>query len=264
MRLAELDRDMSAVFPIGVERDSEFLYARMREVTYEELRAGPGDRVLDAAAGIGEDGQRLAERGLRVTSAEPSQRISDLGQLIADQRGWKDYGSQLTDVRAWAEALPFRDGAFQAAFCKGSLDHFDDPVAGVRDMARVTCADGRVVLSVVNMDALGCRVMAWRDRWGRQHRRRRERLGRRHYDAPPDHYTRYDRAALRDHAEQCFHVESVRGVSLMWGIGWWTRLTNWLSERNALRLLRTADRIADWFPSLADVIVIAGSPRQAG
>ena len=259
MRVDELDRDMSAVFPTGLSRDSEFLYDRMRAVTYQALRPRPGDRVLDAAAGLGSDAQNLAPMGLRVTNAEPSQRMTDLVALIAEKREWKDWGSQITSVRAWCECLPFADGTFAASFCKGSLDHFDDPGAGIAEMARVTARDGRVVLSVVNMDSLGCRLMYWRDRLTG---RRRACPTRRHYDAPPDHYTRYDAGALREQAATCFHVEEWRGVSLLWGVKPWTWLLERLSGPNAERLMKLADRVADGFPSLADVIVIAGKPRQ--
>jgi SAM-dependent methyltransferase len=250
---------MSAVFPLGLERDSEFLYDRMREVTYAALAAQPGQVVLDVAAGLGEDGQRLAERGLRVINAEPSTRLTELAKLIAEQRNWKDYGSNVTTVRAWCDTLPFSERSFAAAFCKGSLDHFDDPSAGIAEMARVTESGGRVVLSVVNMESLGCRVMAWRDRFGR--RRRAAHPGRRHYDAPPDHYTRYDLGLLRSEAAQHFHVEVCQGVSLMWGIEWWAQLLARLSEKRALQLLRFVDGVAARFPSVADVIVIAGRPR---
>ncbi len=248
---------MSAVFPTGLKPDSEFLYERMREATYDALAAEPGDRILDAAAGLGNDAQRLAERGLCIATAEPSRRITELAKLIARERDWKDYGSQITPVRAWSEVLPFPDRTFRGSFCKGSLDHFDDPEAAIAELARVTRAGGRIVLSVVNMDSLGCRAMAWRDRFGR----RRGRPERRHYDAPPDHYTRYDPGVLREQTSRHCEIEQWTGVSLLWGIGWWASLLAWMSERNAARLLRLADRLARRFPGLADVIVVAGPPR---
>jgi SAM-dependent methyltransferase len=261
VRVADLDRDMSAVFPTGLDRDSEFLYDRMREVTYELLRAKPDERVLDAAAGLGSDGQNLAERGLRVLNAEPSETLNELKQMVAEKGDWKDYGNRTITVRAWAERLPFPTGTFRAAYCKGSLDHFDDPAAGIAEMARVTAADGRVVLSVVNMESLGCRLMAWRDLLAG---RRRRNPARRHYDAPPDHYTRYDAALLRQEAASFLHIEEWRGVSLFWGISPWAALISRLSERNATRLLRAADYLANRFPPLADVVILSGHPLQDG
>ena len=49
VRVTDLDRDMSAVFPVGMDPDSEYLYDRMRDVTYAALRLKPGARVLDSA-----------------------------------------------------------------------------------------------------------------------------------------------------------------------------------------------------------------------
>ena len=260
MRLVDLDRDLSAMFPSGGQRDSEYLYARMAEVTYGALRAGPGARVLDTAAGLGQDSRALAARGIYTVNAEPSRIMAGLEKMVADERGWKDKGELVSRVRSWAEALPFASGAFHASFCKGSLDHFDDPCTCIREMARVTRSDGRVVLAVANMDSLGCRISRWLDRFGERGRVRSP--GRRHYDAPADHLTRYQARLLREHAGRHIHIEEWTGVSLLWGTRGWARLLRALPERAALFLLRTSDRIARQFPSLADLIVVAGRPRE--
>jgi SAM-dependent methyltransferase len=53
------------------------------------------------------------------------------------------------DVRvASAEALPFADGAFDAALAQLVVHFMDDPVAGVREMARVTRPGGPVAACV--------------------------------------------------------------------------------------------------------------------
>lgn len=260
MRLADLDRDMSAVFPLGLDRDSEFLYARMAEVSYASLCAGEGDRVVDAAGGLGSDCQQLAERGVYATNVEPSVRINALRDVIAERQGWKDLGERVTTVRAWAETLPFRDATFRGALCKGSLDHFDDPGAGIAEMARVTEDDGRVVLAVVNMNALGCRLQSLRDRL--HPGRRLRNAARRHYDTPPDHYTRFELPLLREQASRHLHVVHLQGVSLLWGVNTWARLLGLLPARVAGLALRATDAVARRIPSLADVIVISGRPRR--
>ncbi len=249
---------MSAVIPTGLDRDSEFLYERMRQATYDALAVSAGERVLDAAAGLGADAQELAARGVRTTNAEPSRRMTDLGRLVAEQRAWDLPAAGIHTVRAWSETLPFPDRSFRAVFCKGSLDHFDDPASAIAELARVTAADGRVVLSVVNMDSLGCRLMAWRDQLGR---RRRHKPGRRHYDAPADHYTRFDPGLLREQAARAFVIEEWTGVSLLWGVRPWARLLAWLPERAALRVLALADWVGRALPALSDVLVVAGRPR---
>lgn len=50
--------------------------------------------------------------------------------------------------RATAEALPFDDAEFDAALAQ-LVEHFmADPVAGLREMARVTCVGGVVAACV--------------------------------------------------------------------------------------------------------------------
>jgi len=260
MRLVDLDRDFSAMFPPGGQRDSEYLYARMAEVTYRALRASAGARVLDTAAGLGADSRARAAQGIYTVNAEPSRVMAGLAKMVADERGWKDKGDLVARVRSWAEALPFANGAFHASFCKGSLDHFDDPCSCIREMARVTRSDGRVVLAVANMDSLGCRISRWLDRYGERGRLRSP--GRRHYDAPADHLTRYQARLLRDHAARHIHIEEWTGVSLLWGTRGWSHLLRILPAPVAQLLLRASDRIARRFPSLADLIVVAGPPKS--
>jgi SAM-dependent methyltransferase len=180
----------------------------------------------------------------------------ELAKLVAAKEPAATPGS-VTWARAWSESLPFRSGSFDAAFCKGALDHFDDPERCIAELARVTRAGGRVVLAVANFESLGCRLqrLAERLRW------RAPRPGRRTYHVPSDHFTRYDASVLREQVERYVAVESVAGTSLFWGVRRWARLLALLPESWARLLLRGADRIAARFPSLADVIVIAGAPR---
>ena len=257
VRVVDLDRDHSSVFPIGIDPDSEFLYDRMREVTYGALRAGPGDRVVDSTAGLGQDAQNLAERGVRVINVEPSKSMSELGLVIARKQQWKDWGSQVTRARAWSEALPFRSRSLHAAFCKGSIDHFDDPERAIAEMARVTRAGGRVVVAVANFESLGCRLLRWRDRL----RGRRLVVARKHYHVPSDHFTRFDLPLIREQLSRHVEIEEVTGVSTLWGVSAWAVLIRRLPPVAARWLLRAADALARLRPSLADIVVVSGRPR---
>jgi len=53
-------------------------------------------------------------------------------------------------VVAYGEALPFRDGSFSRVTCLGSLEHFLDPLAAVREMARVMSPGGKALVMVPN------------------------------------------------------------------------------------------------------------------
>jgi SAM-dependent methyltransferase len=262
VRAVDLDRDMTHVIPTGTTRDSEYLFERMQSLTLAALEAGPGARVLDAAAGLGQDSRALARAGVRAVCAEPSHRMVELAKLVAAKdAAASPAGAGLTAVRwarAWSESLPFRARSFDAAFCKGALDHFDDPEACIAELARVTRADGRVVLAVANFESLGCRLQRLAERL----RRRAPAPGRRTYHVPSDHFTRYDPRELRAQAERHLEIEAWRGLSLLWGVRRWARLLARLPESWANALLRAADACAARFPGLADVIVVSGRPRE--
>jgi len=257
VRAVDLDRDMTHVIPTGTTRDSEFLFRRMEELTLAAALAGGGRRVLDSAAGLGQDTRALARAGARGVCAEPSKRMIELAKLVAAKEAPVTPGS-VTWARAWSESLPFRSESFDATFCKGALDHFDDPERCIAEMARVTRADGRVVLAVANFESLGCRVQRLSERL----QRGEPRPGRRTYHVPSDHFTRYDARLLREQIGRYVTVDSVAGTSLFWGVRRWARLLGRLPESWAGRLLRAADRMAARFPALADVIVISGRPLR--
>jgi ubiquinone/menaquinone biosynthesis C-methylase UbiE len=248
---------MADVIPTGTSRDSEFLFRRMQQATLDALGRARGARVLDVAAGVGQDDTALALRGAFAVGAEPSGRMLGLARLRDAELGALAPG-RVVRVRAFSEALPFRAGAFDASFCKGSLDHFDDPDRALHEMARVTRPGGAVVVAVANFDSLGCRILRLAERLPGRLRR----PGRRHYDVPSDHFTRYDAGLVA--AEFARHVapEVRTGVSLLWGVRAWARLLEALSPRVARALLEVADSIARRFPSQADVVVLRGTPRR--
>jgi SAM-dependent methyltransferase len=99
------------------------------------------DRVLDVGCGPGALTARLVALGGadRVTAIDPS--ASFVAALAARLPG--------VDVcEASAEALPFPDHAFDATLASLVVHFMSDPVAGLREMARVTRPGGPVVASV--------------------------------------------------------------------------------------------------------------------
>jgi len=259
MRVVDLDRDMRDVIPTGTTRDSEYLFERMTRCTLDLARAGPGGRVLDVASGFGQDTAALARRGAFAIGAEPSARMTALAAMgQADAAEPKPVW-----VRAWSDALPFADGSFDGVVCKGAIDHFDRPLLAISEMARVTRPDGRVVLAIANFDSFACRVARSNDRARQALSRRAPRRGRRHYDVPSDHFTRYELGLMREQAGRFLELEVVEGVSLAWGLPAWTRSVGRLPEAVAQRVLEGLDWIARRAPSVADVVVLAGRPRAA-
>jgi len=254
MRVVDLDRDMNDVIPTGATRDSQFLFDRMTDVALELLDARSGRRLLDVASGFGQDALELSRRGAEVVALEPSARMTNWARasVAKDAPSW---------VRGWSDALPFAAECFDGVVCKGAIDHFDRPGEAIAEMARVTRSTGRVVLAIANFDSLACRLARAGDRWAE--RRRPPRRGRRHYDVPTDHFTRYDLALMREQASRSLELEIVHGISLGWGVPLWARAVERLPSRLARGALQALDAVARGAPAWADVVVLAGRPRRS-
>ena len=126
-------------------------YARRLED--ELLLAAAGDvrglRVLDVGCGTGLHLRLFAERGAAGVGVEPSREM--LG------RARERLGGDALLVRGRAEALPFRDGAFDVVTLITSLEFVGDARAAFAEAARV--CRRRMVVAVLNALSLSS---AWR------------------------------------------------------------------------------------------------------
>jgi SAM-dependent methyltransferase len=103
-----------------------------------------GQRVVDVGCGPGALTAELVRRGAAVSAVDPSP------QFVAAARE----RNPSADVReAGAEELPFADDEFDAALAQLVVHFMADPDRGLREMARVTRADGIVAACV--WDAAG-------------------------------------------------------------------------------------------------------------
>ena len=254
---------MSDVIPTGLSPDSEFLFERMTDGTLEaaDYRTGASaPLVLDVASGVGQDSVALAKKGARVVGAEPSARMTAMAEAFSAEHV-AAAGSGPDWVRGWADELPFGDDHFDAAFCKGAMDHFDTPEAAISEMARVTRNDGRVVLAIANFDSLACRVTRAVDEFREDWLGWGPLRGRRGYDTPSDHFTRYDLDLMKEQAARHLEITEIVGISIGWGMPLWSWLTTLLPKGLTWKLLQGLDAAARRWPTLADVIVVIGKPR---
>lgn len=102
-----------------------------------------GRTVLDAGAGTGAVGTMLAAAGGSVISCDLE------GEMLRSDPGRSGVRhAAIADITA----LPFRNGAFDAAVAGFVLNHLADPVAGLIEMRRVTRGGGVVLASVFAQD----------------------------------------------------------------------------------------------------------------
>src|SRR5262245_35144869 len=106
-----------------------------RRATRRALGIGPGDTVLDLAAGTGVSTQELAHSGAWCVATDFS-----VGMLKAGS--WR----RVPKVAGDATHLPFADAAFDAVTISFGLRNVADPETALREMARVTRPGGRLVV----------------------------------------------------------------------------------------------------------------------
>ncbi|MDN4159789.1 demethylmenaquinone methyltransferase [Nocardioides abyssi] len=110
---------------------------RWRHEVIEAVDAGWGDLVLDLAAGTGTSSQPFADRGATVVPCDFS-----LGML----RVGKQARPHLPFTAGDGTRLPFADDTFDAVTISFGLRNIVDPLAGLREMRRVTKPGGRLVV----------------------------------------------------------------------------------------------------------------------
>jgi demethylmenaquinone methyltransferase/2-methoxy-6-polyprenyl-1,4-benzoquinol methylase len=110
---------------------------RWRKQVLAAVDARPGDRVLDLAAGTGTSSLPFAEAGAQVIPCDFSVGMLQVG---------KKARPQLPFVAGDGTKLPFADDTFDAVTISFGLRNIVDPVAGLREMRRVTRPGGRLVV----------------------------------------------------------------------------------------------------------------------
>jgi demethylmenaquinone methyltransferase/2-methoxy-6-polyprenyl-1,4-benzoquinol methylase len=110
---------------------------RWRSAVLEAVGAGPGERVLDLAAGTGTSSLPFAQAGAHVVPCDFSQ-----GMLAVGKRNLP----QLPFTAGDGTRLPFADASFDAVTISFGLRNLVDADAGLREMLRVTRPGGRLVV----------------------------------------------------------------------------------------------------------------------
>ncbi|MDO0972907.1 demethylmenaquinone methyltransferase [Mycolicibacterium frederiksbergense] len=123
-----------------------------RRQTRSALAIGPGERVLDLAAGTAVSTVELANSGAWCVAADFS-----VGMLAAGA------SRSVPKVAGDATRLPFADGVFDAVTISFGLRNVVDHVAGLREMARVTRPGGRLVVCEFSTPTNGLFATAYKE-----------------------------------------------------------------------------------------------------
>ena len=110
---------------------------RWRKAVVEAVAAGPGELVLDLAAGTGTSTAAFAERGAEVVACDFSTGMLQVGRRRRPAMRF---------VAGDALALPFADGSFDATSISFGLRNVNDVDRALRELRRVTKPGGRLVV----------------------------------------------------------------------------------------------------------------------
>lgn len=166
-----------------------------------------------------------------------------------------DSGMEVGLVQGIGEYLPFKDCSLDKVICKGALDHFPHPAKATGEIARVLKPQGKAIFTIANFESLGFRL--GRRLFARGSNSDRKRM----WEIPPDHTHKFDYRALKSLVEYHFRVEKAIGVSLLFGLPWWSSLLSRLPNRVSSAVLSTLDKVARRLPSLSDAVVLRCSPK---
>ncbi len=127
---------LNRVLSLGVDQG-------WRRRTVEALDLPSGARVLDVATGTGDLALRIARiGGVQVDGVDPSTNMLALAQEKAVRAETPNVSFHEGD----AQALPYANDTFDACCIAFGIRNVPDRRAGVREMARVTKAGGRVAI----------------------------------------------------------------------------------------------------------------------
>lgn len=227
--------------------DSQLLFREVDEVVLRE-GAIAGRRTLDVGCGPGAFAIQIGERGAEAWGIEPSQDMLGMCRLLYPPE-------KVALQRGVGEVLPYRDESFDRVICKGSLDHFVDAQAFMREAARILRPDGRVVIALQNFESLSCRLGRLRERMVQPFLRNREHPRRRYWEVHADHHHKGELSFVEELGGDVLQLERCYGLSLFWQFPRWGALLDRLPAPVTKGIWRTLNSAAYRMPGLADMII---------
>jgi len=123
------------------------MFGPITQALIEDAEITKGDAVLDVAGGAGEPSLTIAETVGPTGSVIYTDVTAEM--VAAAQSEAQRHGVTNIAFRQFgADSLPFADHSFDAVVCRLGVMFFPDPLAGLREMLRVTKREGVLSLAV--------------------------------------------------------------------------------------------------------------------
>ena len=116
------------------------------EAVLEVADALPRGRALDVPCGPGLASEALRRLGFQVTAADLDEKGFAAGPEIRFERLDLD------------RPLPFADASFELVHCGDGIEHLENPMAALRELARVLAPGGTLLLTTPNYSSLERRL----------------------------------------------------------------------------------------------------------
>ena len=123
------------------------IFAPVTRALIQEAGISPGKNVLDVAAGAGEPSITIAEVVGPTGSVTCTDAIAEMVRA-AESEARRRKLTNISFQQCTADSLPFDDNSFDIVVSRLGVMFFPDPLAGLREMLRVTRSNGALALVV--------------------------------------------------------------------------------------------------------------------